>query len=46
MESDKIEAEAKLMERNPNAYIIRPPYLYWTMNNVYRKPLFLIVLCK
>ena len=35
--TDKIEAEAKLMERNPNAYIIRPPYLYGQMNNVYRE---------
>lgn len=35
--TDKIEAEATLMSRNPNAYILRPPYLYGPMNNVYRE---------
>lgn len=35
--TDKIEAEAILMERVPNAYILRPPYLYGPMNNVYRE---------
>ena len=35
--TDKIEAEATLMKRNPNAYILRPPYLYGPMNNVYRE---------
>lgn len=25
------------MQRNPNAYILRPPYLYGPMNNVYRE---------
>ena len=35
--TDKIEAEAALMKRNPNAYILRPPYLYGPMNNVYRE---------
>lgn len=25
------------MNRNPNAYIVRPPYLYGPMNNVYRE---------
>ncbi|MDE6625198.1 MAG: NAD-dependent epimerase/dehydratase family protein [Lachnospiraceae bacterium] len=35
--TDKIEAEAVLMKRNPNAYILRPPYLYGPMNNVYRE---------
>lgn len=25
------------MERNPKAYILRPPYLYGPMNNVYRE---------
>lgn len=35
--TDKIEAEEILMKRNPNAYIIRPPYLYGQMNNVYRE---------
>lgn len=35
--TDKIEAEQTLMKRNPNAYILRPPYLYGPMNNVYRE---------
>ena len=35
--TDKIEAETTLMDRNPNAYIVRPPYLYGPMNNVYRE---------
>lgn len=35
--TDKIEAEATLLTRNPNAYILRPPYLYGQMNNVYRE---------
>lgn len=35
--TDKIEAEEALMERNPNAYILRPPYLYGPLNNVYRE---------
>lgn len=35
--TDKIEAEESLMKRNPNAYILRPPYLYGQMNNVYRE---------
>lgn len=35
--TDKIEAEKVLMDRNPNAYIVRPPYLYGPMNNVYRE---------
>lgn len=34
---DKIEAENHLLERVPKAYIIRPPYLYGPMNNVYRE---------
>lgn len=34
---DKIEAENELMKRNPNAYILRPPYLYGAMNNIYRE---------
>ena len=33
----KINAEKILLERNPNAYILRPPYLYGTLNNVYRE---------
>ncbi len=35
--TDKIEAESILLKRNPNAYILRPPYLYGQMNNVYRE---------
>ncbi|MBE5818939.1 MAG: NAD-dependent epimerase/dehydratase family protein [Clostridiales bacterium] len=35
--TDKIEAENALLEKNPNAYILRPPYLYGQMNNVYRE---------
>ena len=35
--TNKIAAEAALMQRNPKAYILRPPYLYGPMNNVYRE---------
>lgn len=35
--TDKIEAEALLMEKVPQAYIVRPPYLYGPLNNVYRE---------
>ncbi len=35
--TNKIEAEKALLKRNPNAYILRPPYLYGQMNNVYRE---------
>lgn len=35
--TDKIEAEEALIKRNPNAYILRPPYIYGQMNNVYRE---------
>ncbi len=35
--TNKIEAETVLQERNPSAYILRPPYLYGPMNNVYRE---------
>lgn len=35
--TDKIEAERELLSRVPDAYIIRPPYLYGPMNNVYRE---------
>lgn len=35
--TDKISAEAVLADRNPDAYILRPPYLYGPMNNVYRE---------
>ena len=34
---DKIAAETALLSRVPSAYIIRPPYLYGQMNNVYRE---------
>ncbi len=35
--TDKIEAEAVLLRRVPGAYILRPPYIYGPMNNVYRE---------
>lgn len=35
--TDKIDAEESLLARVPNAYILRPPYLYGPMNNVYRE---------
>ncbi len=35
--TDKIEAERALTERTPGAYILRPPYLYGPMDNVYRE---------
>lgn len=35
--TDKIAAEAALQNEVPNAYILRPPYLYGPMNNVYRE---------
>lgn len=35
--TNKIEAERALLARDPNAYILRPPYLYGQMNNVYRE---------
>ena len=35
--TDKIAAEKMLINRVPNAYILRPPYLYGPMNNVYRE---------
>ena len=34
----KVEAEKYLLSRVPNAYILRPPYLYGPMQNVYREP--------
>ncbi|BBF43636.1 DTDP-glucose 4,6-dehydratase [Lachnospiraceae bacterium KM106-2] len=34
----KYEAEQYLLERCPNAYILRPPYLYGPMENLYREP--------
>lgn len=35
--TNKIAAETILKQRVPNAYILRPPYLYGPMNNVYRE---------
>ena len=35
--TDKIAAEKALLQRVPDAYILRPPYLYGPMNNVYRE---------
>lgn len=35
--TDKIEAEEILTQKVPGAYILRPPYLYGPMNNVYRE---------
>lgn len=35
--TDKIKAEETLRAAKPNAYILRPPYLYGPMNNVYRE---------
>lgn len=34
---NKLDAEKILLERVPSAYILRPPYLYGPMNNVYRE---------
>lgn len=35
--TDKIDAEKALLDLNSDAYILRPPYLYGPMNNVYRE---------
>lgn len=35
---DKIDAEKYLQTHFPHAYILRPPYLYGPMQNVYREP--------
>ena len=35
--TEKIEAEKVLLERNPDAYILRPAYLYGPMNDIYRE---------
>ncbi|WP_426351255.1 NAD-dependent epimerase/dehydratase family protein [Alloiococcus sp. CFN-8] len=35
--ANKIEAEEYLLEKVPHAYIIRPPYIYGKMNNLYRE---------
>jgi len=36
--TNKLEAEHYLQSRVPQAYILRPPYLYGPMENVYREP--------
>lgn len=35
--TNKIDAEKALLKRVPEAYILRPPYLYGQMDNVYRE---------
>lgn len=35
--TNKLAAENALLKRVPNAYILRPPYLYGEYNNVYRE---------
>lgn len=35
--TEKLAAENALLRRVPDAYILRPPYLYGPMNNVYRE---------
>lgn len=35
---NKFEAEKELVKRVANAYILRPPYLYGAMQNLYREP--------
>lgn len=34
----KFHAEELLMKRVPHAYILRPPYIYGPMQNIYREP--------
>lgn len=36
--TNKIAAEQAAFRRLPNAYVLRPPYLYGPMQNVYREP--------
>lgn len=36
--TNKIEAEQYLREAVPQAYILRPPYLYGPMQNIFREP--------
>lgn len=36
--TNKIDAENYLLQHVPQAYILRPPYLYGPMQNVYREP--------
>ena len=35
---NKLETEKELQKRVPEAYILRPPYLYGPMQNLYREP--------
>jgi dTDP-glucose 4,6-dehydratase len=35
---NKLEAEQCLLRMNPNAYILRPAYIYGPMQNIYREP--------
>lgn len=35
--TDKLQAENLLLQNNPDSYILRPPYLYGPMNNIYRE---------
>ncbi len=35
--TNKIEAERELLRRDANAYILRPPYLYGELDNIYRE---------
>lgn len=35
--TNKVEAEQYFIEKYPNAYILRPPYLYGPMQNIYRE---------
>ena len=35
---NKLEAEKELVKRVPHAYVLRPPYLYGPMQNLYREP--------
>lgn len=36
--SNKITAEQYLLQQTPHAYILRPPYLYGSIRNLYREP--------
>ena len=36
--TNKLNAEETLLSRVPDAYILRPPYLYGPMENLYRSP--------
>ena len=36
--TNKIDAENRLRSRVPDAYILRPPYIYGPMQNVHREP--------